>query len=132
MRAIANKPELVDLVIRDKRGGGNRMPLGFLRSFLDSTPAVEPEQATGTTFVLAHPAEDHWTPTEVSLRFFDRIAAPKEFVRLEGAGHYPVESPGAHNLVDVLRALTPWPPGQECQRISGCARLTSRSGLVSL
>jgi alpha-beta hydrolase superfamily lysophospholipase len=76
MRAIANKPELVNIVIRDKHGGGNRMPLGFLRSFLDSAPAVEPEQATEPTFVLTHPADDRWTPTEVSLRFFDRIAAP--------------------------------------------------------
>lgn len=81
---------------------------GFVRSFLDSAPAVEPEDATGPAVVLAHPADDRWTPTEVSLRFFERIAAPKELVLLEGAGHYPVESPGAHQLVDAIRAcLTP-------------------------
>ena len=56
------------------------------------------------TVVLAHPAEDRWTPTEVSLRFFDRIAAPKRFVPLLGAGHYPVEPPGARQLVDAIES----------------------------
>jgi pimeloyl-ACP methyl ester carboxylesterase len=102
MRAISNTPELVDVVVRDARGGGSRMPLGFLRSFLDSAPAVEPERATGPGFVLAHPALDRWTPAGMSLRFFDRIAAPKELVLLEGAGHFPVEAPGAHQLLAAI------------------------------
>lgn len=107
MRAISNKPVLVDIVLRDKRGGGNRMPLGFLRSFLDSAPHVEPENATKPKIVLAHPAADRWTPTEVSLRFFDRIAAPKELLLLDNAGHYPVESPGAHQLVEAIGSAIP-------------------------
>lgn len=102
MGAIANKPELTDLVLGDPYGGGNRMPLGFLRSFLDSAPAVEPEDATGPPLVLAHPAEDRWTPVEVSQRFFDRLAVPKELVLLDGAGHYPVELPGARTLIDLV------------------------------
>jgi alpha-beta hydrolase superfamily lysophospholipase len=102
MRAISNSAELVDLVVRDRHGGGGRIPLGFLRSFLDSAPAVEPEDAAGPAFVLAHPARDRWTPTAMSLRFFDRIAAPKELVLLENAGHFPVEPPGAHQLVDAI------------------------------
>jgi alpha-beta hydrolase superfamily lysophospholipase len=110
MRAIANQPELVDLVINDRRGGGNHMQLGFLRSFLDSAPAVEPEDATGPTVVLAHPADDRWTPTAVSLRFFNRIAAPKKFIALEGAGHYPVETPGVHQLVEAIGACIPGQP----------------------
>ena len=102
MRAISNSPELVDLVVRDERGGGGRVPLGFLRSFLDSAPAVEPEDATGPPFLLAHPAEDRWTPMSMSLRFFERLAAPKERLLLENAGHYPVEAPGVHQLVDAI------------------------------
>jgi hypothetical protein len=47
-------------------------------------------------------AEDRWTPTAMSLRFFDRIAAPKELVLLENAGHYPVEAPGTHQLLDAV------------------------------
>ncbi|MBK1786663.1 alpha/beta hydrolase [Prauserella cavernicola] len=105
MRAISNDPELTRLVLRDRLGGGGRVPLGFLRSFLDSAPGVEPERASGPRLVLAHPAEDRWTPTEVSLRFFDRLALPKELVLLEGAGHYPVEAPGAHRLAELIVAL---------------------------
>jgi pimeloyl-ACP methyl ester carboxylesterase len=78
------------------------MPLGFVRSFLDSAPAVEPEHATGPTIVLAHPERDRWTPTAMSLRFFERIAAPKKLVLLEGAGHFPVEAPGAHQLLTEI------------------------------
>jgi pimeloyl-ACP methyl ester carboxylesterase len=81
---------------------GGSVPLGFLRSVLDSAPAVEPEDATGPPFVLAHPALDRWTPTEMSLRFFDRLAAPKKLVLLEGTGHFPVEAPGAHQLVEAI------------------------------
>lgn len=110
MRAISNAPELVALVPRDRRGGGTRMPLGFLRSFLESAPAVEPDQARGPEIVLAHPAEDRWTPLEVSTRFFDRIAAPKKMVVLENAGHYPVETPEAHTLVETVGMPDPEAP----------------------
>ncbi|MGH3948462.1 MAG: alpha/beta hydrolase [Pseudonocardiaceae bacterium] len=102
MNAMSNQPDLADLVLRDKRGGGNRVPLGFLLSYLRSAPAVEPETVTEPEFLLAHPAADRWTPVELSARFFNRIAAPKKLVLLEGAGHFPIEEPGIGQLVDVL------------------------------
>jgi pimeloyl-ACP methyl ester carboxylesterase len=36
------------------------------------------------------------------LRFFDRLAAPKKLVLVEGAGHFPVEAPGAHQLLEAI------------------------------
>lgn len=102
MRAIANDPELVRLVLHDRRGGGTRLPLGFVRSYLDSAPAVEPEAADGCTLVLAHPTDDRWTPMEVSLRFFRRLAVDAELVPLTGAGHFPVEEPAVGQLLDVF------------------------------
>lgn len=104
MHAMSNTPELVDVVVGDEFGGGNRVPLGFLRSYLDSEPAMEPEDVTGPEFVLAHPGADRWTPVELSLRFFNRIAAAKQLVLLDNAGHFPVESPGVHQLVEVIRS----------------------------
>lgn len=101
MRAMSHDPELVSLVISDKLGGGNAMPLGFLRSFLESAPAFEPETVREPRFVLAHPAADTWTPVELSRPFFDRIAAPKELILLGNAGHYPIESPGAQQLLEA-------------------------------
>ncbi|MGW3468885.1 hypothetical protein ACWDKQ_10540 [Saccharopolyspora sp. NPDC000995] len=47
---------------------------------------MEPEHAK---VVMAHPAEDAWTPVELSWPYFDRIAWPKELATLSGAGTLP-------------------------------------------
>lgn len=101
MGAISNDAALTRLVVRDRLGGGNRVALGFLRSFLDSHPAVPPEQSD-LPVVLAHPAQDRWTPTRVSMPFFTRLAGPTELVHLHGAGHVPIEQPGASQLVETI------------------------------
>lgn len=54
---------------------------------------------------LAHPGDDRWTPTELSLRFFDRHAGPKRLAILDGCGHFPVEQPGVAQLEDELTAF---------------------------
>ena len=102
MRAISNRPALTGVVVADRRGGGTRVPLGFLRGYLESAPAVEPERAADVPVILAHPERDHWTPPSVSRAFLDRIAAPTRYVPLEGAGHLPVEEPGVSVLVDLI------------------------------
>ncbi|KOX15403.1 alpha/beta hydrolase [Nocardiopsis sp. NRRL B-16309] len=102
MRAMSNRPALTRAVAADPRGGGTRVPLGFLRDYLESAPAVEPEQAASVPVVLAHPALDRWTPPAVSRAFLDRIAAPTRYVPLVGCGHLPVEEPGVSTLVDLL------------------------------
>lgn len=105
MGAVANDPGLVRVVRADRLGGGGKVPLGFLRSFLEATPSVEPQAYTACPFLLTHPAADRWTPLELSIRFFDRIAAPKKLVLLENAGHYPVETPGVYQLADALEEI---------------------------
>lgn len=102
MQAISNNPEVVELIVRDEYGGGNKTPVGFLASYLDSRPCMEPEEVTHPEFVLAHPAADRWTPVQLSLPFFDRIAAPKRLVMLERSGHFPIEEPAVRQLIDVL------------------------------
>lgn len=103
MRHIANDPGMVRAVLADPRGGGGRAPLGWMRSFLESVPSVEPEGFT-TPLVLAHPAEDRWTPVEASLPFYERIGGPKRLVMLEGCGHFPLEEPGLGRLLEVIRS----------------------------
>jgi alpha-beta hydrolase superfamily lysophospholipase len=105
MGAVANNRTLIRVAASDPLGGGGRVPLGFVRSFLESVPRVEPENFTACPFLLVHPAADRWTPPRLSIRFFDRIAAPKELVLLDNAGHYPIETPGVHQLADALEAL---------------------------
>lgn len=103
MKAIANQPALARLCMNDVRGGGSRVPLGFLASFLFSMPEVAPEAFHRIPVTLVHPTEDHWTPTAMSLAFLQRIAAPTRYVPLQGCGHFPVEEPGLTTLVEVLQ-----------------------------
>lgn len=102
MHAIANQPALARLCMLDERGGGSRVPVGFLASFLCSTPEVAPEQFRQIPVTLVHPTEDRWTPPSMSLAFLQRIAAPVRHVPLEGCGHFPVEEPGLSMLMQVL------------------------------
>jgi alpha-beta hydrolase superfamily lysophospholipase len=104
MRNIANNPGLVREVLRDRRGGGGRVSLGWMRSFLESSPSVEPEDFT-TPILMGHPGDDRWTPLGVSTPFFDRIAAPKSLVVLEGCGHFPIEEPGLTQLMQAVAEL---------------------------
>ncbi|SER17335.1 Lysophospholipase, alpha-beta hydrolase superfamily [Solimonas aquatica] len=103
MSRIANDARLARLCRHDPRGGGSRIALGFLRSYLQSVPACEPEDFREVPVVLAHPAADRWTAPGLSLTFFERIAAPKRLLMLEKAGHFPVEAPALTQLQALLR-----------------------------
>jgi alpha-beta hydrolase superfamily lysophospholipase len=105
MHRIANDPTLAGLCVSDAYGGGNRAPLGFLASYVHSTPELAPEAFHATPVTLAHPGDDRWTPAAMSIAFLERIAAPKRHVVLEGAGHFPVEEPGLAQLVGVLETV---------------------------
>lgn len=102
MEKIANQPALAHLCCTDKRGGGGRVALGFLRTWLGAVPPVEPEQFDAAPVILVHPGEDRWTPPELSLRFLRRLGGESRYVALENAGHFPVEEPGLGQLAAVL------------------------------
>lgn len=104
MRHIANDPGLVREVLADRRGGGGRVSLGWMRSFMESRPVQEPEDFATPTHLL-HPGDDRWTPLELSTPFFERIAAAKSLVVLEGCGHFPVEQPGLETLLAAVRGI---------------------------
>jgi alpha-beta hydrolase superfamily lysophospholipase len=105
MEAVANDPELAALICRDPMGGGNLTPLGFLWSLMEMVPPVEPEAFERCPVLLAHPGADRWTPVAASLPFFERLAAPKELVMLDGCGHIPLEQPGAARLEEAVRGF---------------------------
>lgn len=102
---MSNRPELNAAVSGDRLGGGGRVSLRFLRTYLNSVPEVEPEQFTACPVLMAHPAADRWTPVALSMPFFDRLAVDKRLVMLEGCGHMPVEEPGLGQLAQALRHL---------------------------
>lgn len=104
MDRVANRQRLVGEVLRDERGGGTSMPLGWFRTFLESGPAVAPEAYDGPPVLLLHPAEDRWTPTALSAAFLRRLRGESRLVELERCGHFPVEEPGFQQLLDELGA----------------------------
>lgn len=104
MSQVANDPQLAEACASDPRGGGSRVPLGFLRTWMSYAPATEPERFDRPV-LLAHPGEDRWTPTKLSQRFFDRLGGPKRLVVLENCGHAPIEEPGLSTLREELRGF---------------------------
>ncbi len=98
MKAIANNPELAEVLMKDKRSSGARVPLAFVHSMLNPVIAAEPEAFTLCPFLLVHPEDDRWTEVGLSRYFFDRLACEKELHLLAGAGHFPVESEGLKQL----------------------------------
>lgn len=102
---MSRDPGLSRLCATDPRGGGAKVPLGLLTSFM-AYRHTPPEQMTRAPVTLAHPAQDAWTPVEVSTRWLRRVAAPADLVVLRECGHFPVEEPGLTDLVSaVLRVV---------------------------
>jgi len=107
MHRISNRPELSALVKADRLGGGSWVPARFLRTLMSTAPDLEPEDFRVCPVLLAHPGADRMTEIALSRRFFERLAAPKRMVVLEGASHMPTEHPGVDQLeAAVLSFLT--------------------------
>jgi alpha-beta hydrolase superfamily lysophospholipase len=102
MNRISNKKELSALCSSDPLGGGNWVPARFLRTFMTTAPSIEPEEFRACPVLLTHPGQDFMTDIALSRRFFDRLAAPKRMVVLEGASHMPTEEPA---LAQMERAV---------------------------
>ena len=105
MAAIANDRSVVRAIIADKKAGGNWMPTGFLRTWLQAPPAVAPDRFDVCPILMAHPADDRWTEVAVSDGFFDRLTVEKRRVMLDGAGHFPIEAPGRDQLDHSIAAF---------------------------
>lgn len=100
--ALANKKELLDVLIDDRHSAGAWVPLALMASMTSTSPAVEPERFLDRPFLLVHPEDDRWVDVGLSRIFFDRLACPKKLVMLEGAGHLPCERPGIDQMMDAL------------------------------
>lgn len=113
MDAMTNDPAFSRVFVEDPLVGGARVTIGFYRSMASYDPPIAPEVFDLCPLLLAHPAEDTWTPLSVSRPFFDRLGCDKELVMLEGCGHLPYEEPGVSQLREAV--------GRFLSRISGQA-----------
>lgn len=109
---MSRNPELSRMCAADPLGGGARVPLGFLASYLRYRHAAPESMRTPVT--LLHPSEDAWTPVELSMRVFRRLASPGKVVMLRECGHFPIEEPGLSGLISAVlevaeNATTPRP-----------------------
>ena len=100
MHALVNNPEALKVCLADKTSAGKWVTMRFLASYMYYRPAVEPEDFDVCPILLTQPAQDRWTPLELSKLFLRRIThVPVKTVQLEHAGHYPLEQPGLDQMV---------------------------------
>lgn len=100
---MSRNPELSRLCATDPLGGGAKVPLGFLASYMRYRHA--PPESMTTPVTLVHPSLDAWTPVELSMRVFRRLASPDKVVMLRECGHFPIEEPGITDLVSTILEL---------------------------
>jgi len=103
MYALVNNKEALKTFYTDKTSAGNWASMRFLHTYMNFQPAIEPEDFDVCPILLTQPDKDTWTPLHVSEIFLDRIKkVKKEIVKLENAGHYPLEQPGLKQMEDSI------------------------------
>ena len=99
---LVNNDEFLKLLITDKQSAGSSVPLELIASIAEAAPELEPEEFDVCPALLVHPAEDRWTPVEISRLFFDKLNCSKKIVMLDNAGHFPIEQPGMTQLENAV------------------------------
>ena len=98
MYALTNDKEALKIMMRDKTSAGNTMSIKFLNSYMNYQPKYEISSFTQCPVLLTQPAEDHWTPLELSKPVLERLSVPHKVVMLPQGGHYPVEAAALEQL----------------------------------
>ena len=103
MSALANNDEAMRILMDDATSAGNWMSVRFLASYGNYVPAIEPEHFDRCPVLLTQPAQDRWTPLELSEPFLSRLIRTKvDTVMLDNAGHYPLEDPGLLQMEEAI------------------------------
>lgn len=97
---MSRSPGLSKLCASDELGGGVKVPLRFLSSYLHFKHDMPTVPVT-----LVHPGHDGWTPVQLSLRTLKRAKGPTAVVTLRECGHFPIEEPGLSDLFAVFNHL---------------------------
>lgn len=106
MHTLVNDPAALRVFLRDRTSAGNTATVAFLASYMSFRPAVEPADFDTCPILLTAPAADRWTPEELSEPLLGPITrVPVRRIRLDGAGHFPLEQPGLDQLVDAAAAF---------------------------
>lgn len=102
MQALVNNKEVLEVLLKDKRGAGSKVNLDFLCSMMNSVPLLEPVLFRRPPVLMVHPGRDMWTPLRISEKFFAKITAPKRKVVLKNGGHFPVEEEALIQMEEAI------------------------------
>lgn len=103
MSTLVNDKGALKVMTSDRTSAGNWVPVKFLDSYLRYVPAVEPANFDACPVLLTQPAEDRWSPLELSDLVPSQITrVPVSTVMLADAGHYPIEEPGLQQMQDAI------------------------------
>lgn len=103
LSAMGRDPALGRLCAADPRGGGARIPLGFLATYLRHRhPAA---RSAAVPVHLLHPEKDDWTPAGLSERTLRTLPGAAGSRRLRECGHFPLEDPGLADLASALQEI---------------------------
>lgn len=98
MYALTNDPEALKIMLKDSTSAGNFMSVKFLDSYMNYKPSYSISAFTQCPVLLTQPAEDRWTPLELSQPVLERLNVPHRVVMLAHGGHYPVEAEALEQL----------------------------------
>ena len=98
MYALSNDKDALKIMLNDKTSAGNTMSIKFLNSYMNYRPKYEISNFTQCPVLLTQPAEDHWTPLELSQPVLKQLSVPHQVVMLPKGGHYPVEAEALEQL----------------------------------
>lgn len=103
MTALVNDRSALKVMLADKTSAGNSVTIRFLDRYLNYSPAVEPSPFDACRVLLTQPAEDRWSPQQLSEPVLSKITrVPVSTVLLDNAGHYPIEEPGLRQMQDAI------------------------------
>ncbi len=104
MHTLVNDAQALKVCLADRTSAGKWVTMQMLASYMYYQPAQAPEDFDVCPILLTQPAEDRWTPLELSELFLQRIRkVPVRTVMLERAGHFPIEQPGLDQMVAAIR-----------------------------
>lgn len=99
MRAMSSDARMNDFFARDPLLGRLWVRLRFFRT-MHARKATR--LAPRCPLLLVHPGADTWTPPDLSLPAYERVAGPKDYVVLGNGSHLPLERPAFVELKERI------------------------------
>ncbi|NHB59238.1 alpha/beta hydrolase [Acinetobacter sp. 194] len=98
MNTLTNNHDALNVMLKDKTSAGNSMSIRFLNSYMNYQPKMEISAYKQAPVLLTQPAEDRWTPLDLSEPVLEQLKVPTQVVMLPKGSHYPTEAEALEQL----------------------------------